>query len=213
MNTNALKKVLLLAILAILPGMKVAAQNQDWKKILEGFASAVEEKVGDKIAHKLDTVSLTGSWQYVCPDVNFESEDLLSKAGSELAAKKVEEHLAGILTKIGFNENTVFTFNSDSTYTMRTDRRTLHGTYSFNKETYDIVMTSRLNMQFNAEIVRKISKPNTMILRFQADKLMSLVKYVSGSLAQRSTNNQMSLINNLLDKYNGLALGFELKKQ
>ena len=213
MKTNTLNKVMFIAFLALLPGMKVAAQNQDWKSILKGVASVVEEKVGDKIGHNLDTVSLTGSWQYVCPDVSFESDDLLSKAGSELGAKKVEEHLAGILAKIGFNENTVFTFNSDSTYTMRTSKRTLQGTYSFNKETYEIVMTSRLNMKFNAEIVKKLSKPKSMILRFQADKLMDLFKQVSDSLAQRSTNKQMSLINNLLDKYTGLSLGFELNKQ
>ena len=210
---NNLKKNMLVAILVMLPGIKVAAQNQDWKKLLEGVASAVEEKVGDKIGHKLDTVSFTGSWQYVCPDVSFESEDFLSKAGSELAAKKVEEHLAGMLTKIGFNENTVFTFNTDSTYTMRTDKRTYSGTYSYNTETKEIVMTSRLKIKHNAEIVRKITKPRSMIIRFQADKLMNMLKSISGTLFQKSSNKQMSLINSILEKYDGLALGLELKKQ
>lgn len=211
MKTSLVKKIAFVALLAIVPNLQAVAQ--DWKSILKGVASAVEEKASEKIAEKIDTLMITGSWNYVRPDIKLESDDLLSKAGSELAVKKAEEHLVEVLTKIGINEQTVFTFNADSTYTMKTDKRTLQGTYSLNKVTREIVMTSRLKVQFTAVIDQKILKPNEMSIRFKAEKLMALVKYVSGSLAQKSTNKSIALANSLLNKYDGLQLGFELKKQ
>lgn len=211
MKTNTLRKLMMLVLLAVLPSLQAPAQ--DWKNILKGVASAVEDKASEKIAQKIDTLLIAGSWNYVCPDIKLESDDLLSKAGSELAAKKAEEQLVGVLTKIGINENTVFTFNTDSTYTLRTDKRTMQGTYSLNKATREITLTSRLNLHFKAVIDQKILKPNTLSIRFKADKLMSLAKYVSGTLAQKSTNKQIALANTLLSKYDGLTLGIELKKK
>lgn len=209
MNTISLKKLIILSLL-VWPGIQATAQ--DWKTILKGVASAVEDKASDKIAEKVDALNINGSWQYVKPDVKLESDDLLSKAGGELAVQKGEEHLKDVLTKIGINESTVLSFNSDSTYTIRTDKRTHQGTYTLNKETHEIVMTSRLKFRFSAIIDQRILKPNTLSLRFKADKLMELAKSVTGSLAQKSTSKKIELVNNLLNKYDGLTLGVELKK-
>ena len=211
MKTSTVKRMVFVALLAVVPNLQAAAQ--DWKSILKGVASAVEEKASEKIAEKIDTLMITGAWNYVRPDIKLESDDLLSKAGSEIAAKKAEEQLLDVLTKIGINENTVFTFNADSTYAMRTDKRTFQGTYSLNKQTREVVLTSRLKVQFTAEIDQKILKPNEMTIRFKAEKLMALVKHVSGTLAQKSTNKSVALVNSLLNKYDGLKLGVELKRQ
>lgn len=211
MKTKILQKILLFTLLAVLPGIKASAQ--DLESILKGVANAVGEKISEKVSEKTDTMNITGIWKYVKPDVKFDSDDLLSKAGSELAAAKAEEHLQNVLTKIGINESSVFTFNSDSTYTIQTSKRTLQGTYTINKETHEMVMTSRLKLHFTAQIGWSILKPNSLFIRFKADKLMSLVKHISGTIAQKSTNKSINLANSMLNKYDGLTLGLELKKR
>ena len=211
MRTVALKKILIVMCLVVVPVLQVSAQ--DWKSILQGVASAVEDKASEKLAGKVETLNVMGTWQYIKPDVKLESDDLLSKAGGELAVQKGEQQLKEILTKIGIDERTVFIFNSDSTYAMRTDKRTMEGTYSLNKETREIIMTSRLNLKFAAVVDQNVLKPNNMSIRFKADKLMGLVKYVTGALAQKSTSKKIALVNTLLSKYDGLTLGFELRKE
>lgn len=64
---------------------------QDLKSILSGVVSAVTNKVTG------ESSSLTGTWAYSGPDCKFESDNLLAKAGGEVAAKKVEEKMSGVL--------------------------------------------------------------------------------------------------------------------
>lgn len=64
---------------------------QDLKSILSGVVSAVANKVTG------ESSSLTGTWAYSGPDCKFESDNLLAKAGGEVAAKKVEEKMSGVL--------------------------------------------------------------------------------------------------------------------
>ena len=58
------------------------------KSILSGVANAVANKVTGESA------SLTGTWAYVGPDCKFESDNLLAKAGGEVAAKQVEDKMS-----------------------------------------------------------------------------------------------------------------------
>ena len=208
MRKNILAKIIIVTLLAFLPTVQMSAQ--DWKSILSGVADAVGKKASEKIREKIDTFTVSGTWRYSQPDCKFDSDDLLSKAGGEVAAKKVEQQMMNVLNKIGINENTVFTFNNDSTYTMRTGKRTMQGTYSLNKATKEIVMTSRLRFHFTAKVERNILKPNTMSLLFKADKLMSLAQNVTGALAKKSTNKTISTVSSLLSKYDGMNMGFVL---
>ena len=208
MKNQTFIKIFVAAMLLIMPA--TTTWGQDWKSIFSGVADALGKKASDKIASKIDTFTVSGSWQYAKPDCRFESEDLLSKAGGELAAKKVEAHMTDVLTKLGIDENTVFTFNSDSTYTMKTSKRTMQGTYSLNKETKEIIMTSKHCFHFTARVERNILKPNSMSLLFKADKLMNLAQTLTGALAQKSTSKTIASVNTLLGKYDGMNMGFEL---
>lgn len=73
----------------------VHAEAQDLKSILTGVAKAA---IGNKAttAH-----SIVGTWSYQTPECQFESDQLLAKAGGEVAAKEVEEKLQTIYDKIG----------------------------------------------------------------------------------------------------------------
>lgn len=204
-------KVILMFLLAGMPTITI--QAQDWKSILSGVANSIGEKVSEKVSDKIDTISVTGTWKYMKSDCKLQSDDPLSKVGGELAAKKVESHMEELLAKLGIDENTVFSFNSDSTYTIKIGKRTLKGTYSLNKDTKEMTMVSRLKVRSTAKVTKNVLAPTKMGLLFKADKLIALVQNVTNTLAQKSSNKTINAAKTLITKYDGMMLGIELNKQ
>lgn len=189
--------------------VSTAVSAQDWKSVLGGVVKKVEETVS-KVN---ESVSIVGTWKYTAPDCKFESDDLLSKAGGEVAAKKVEEQMSNYLSKLGFNENTVYVFNADSTYTSTVAGRTVNGTYSYNKDTKEVTLKTKIGLKITAQVSTSLLNDGTMSLLFKADKLMSLAQTVTGAVAGKSSNATVSTLNSVLSQYDGLLLGFEMKKQ
>lgn len=189
--------------------VSTAVFAQDWKSVLGGVVNKVEETVS-KVN---ESVSMVGTWKYTAPDCKFESDDLLSKAGGEVAAKKVEEQMSNYLSKLGFNENTVYVFNADSTYTSTVAGRTVNGTYSYNKDTKEVTLKTKIGLKMTAQISTSVLNGGKMSLLFKADKLMSLAQAVTGAVAGKSSNATVSTLNTVLSQYDGLLLGFEMQKQ
>lgn len=189
--------------------VSTAVSAQDWKSVLGGVVNKVEETVS-KVN---ESVSMVGTWKYTAPDCKFESDDLLSKAGGEVAAKKVEEQISNYLSKLGFNENTVYVFNADSTYTSTVAGRTVNGTYSYNKDTKEVTLKTKIGLKMTAQISTSVLNGGKMSLLFKADKLMSLAQAVTGAVAGKSSNATVSTLNTVLSQYDGLLLGFEMQKQ
>ena len=209
MSNRIFSRIFIVFIMAVLPMAQAAAQ--DWKSLLSGVASKVGEKVTEKVAEKIDTIMVAGQWVYVQPDCQFESEDLLSKAGGDFASSTIENQMSNVLSKLGVNETTVFTLSPDSTYSVTLRGHTMKGTYSVNKATKEITLTSRLRMSFTAQIKKNIIAPDKMSLLFRADKLMSFIQNITGNLAKKSSNKSISAANAILSKFDGLMLGIELK--
>lgn len=183
---------------------------QDWKSVLGGIANKVEQTVS-KVN---ENISIVGTWEYVGPDCKFESDNLLTQAGGEIAAKKVEEQMSNYLSKLGFEEKTIFVFNSDSTYTSTVNGKSVNGTYSYNKSTKELTLKTKLGIKFNAQVSNSIlNGVDKMGLLFKADKLMSLAQTVTGAAAGYSSNSALSTVNAVLSEYDGLMLGFEMKKK
>ena len=86
-----------LCVMVLMSMVAVHADAQDLKSILTGVAKAV---VGDKATTES---SIIGTWKYVGPQCQFESENLLAKAGGEVAAKEVEEKMQIVYDKVGMN--------------------------------------------------------------------------------------------------------------
>ena len=189
--------------------VSTAVSAQDWKSVLGGVVNKVEETVS-KVN---ESVSMVGTWKYTAPDCKFESDDLLSKAGGEVAAKKVEEQMSNYLSKLGFNENTVYVFNADSTYTSTVAGRTVNGTYSYNKDTKEVTLKTKIGLKMTAQISTSVLNGGKMSLLFKADKLMSLAQAVTGAVAGKSSNTTVGTLNTVLSQYDGLLLGFEMQKQ
>lgn len=68
------------------------------------------------------------TWKYSKPGCAFTSENLLAKAGGEIAANKIEEDLSKYYNKFGFSQsNTYFTFKTDGTFAAKIDGKAWNG--------------------------------------------------------------------------------------
>lgn len=196
------KKTLLKSIwiLLVMCGVSANAGAQDLKSILSGVAKAV---VGNKAT---TASSVIGTWTYSGPECQFESENLLAKAGGEMAAKEVEEKMIAVYNKVGMN-NIRYTFNEDGTYSYQMKKRTVTGSYVFNDAAKTITMTGKLGLKTVAYVT---VTGNDMSMVFKADKLMSILKTITGAASK--VNSTAATINSVAEAYDGLMLGFELKK-
>lgn len=196
------KKTLLKSIwiLLVMCGVSANAGAQDLKSILSGVAKAV---VGNKAT---TASSIIGTWTYSGPECQFESENLLAKAGGEMAAKEVEEKMIAVYNKVGMN-NIRYTFNEDGTYSYQMKKRTVTGSYVFDDAAKTITMTGKLGLKTVAYVT---VTGNDMSMVFKADKLMSILKTITG--AESKVNSTAATINSVAEAYDGLMLGFELKK-
>lgn len=196
------KKTLLKSIwiLLVMCGVSANAGAQDLKSILSGVAKAV---VGNKAT---TASSIIGTWTYSGPECQFESENLLAKAGGEMAAKEVEEKIIAVYNKVGMN-NIRYTFNEDGTYSYQMKKRTVTGSYVFDDAAKTITMTGKLGLKTVAYVT---VTGNDMSMVFKADKLMSILKTITGAASK--VNSTAATINSVAEAYDGLMLGFELKK-
>lgn len=175
-------------------------QAQSIKDILSGVISNV---VGDKATTES---SFKGTWKYNAPACEFESDNLLAKAGGTAAAEKIEKRVAPLLKSVGVN-GIVYTFDGKGNYTSKIKKRVTEGTYKFDSKAKTITFTSTIGMAYTAHVAVQGS---TMTLTFEADKLMTTLKTISNATSKLSTT--AALINTLMNSYSGMRVGFELKK-
>ena len=175
-------------------------QAQSIKDILSGVISNV---VGDKATTES---SFKGTWKYNAPACEFESDNLLAKAGGTAAADKIEKRVAPLLKSVGVN-GIVYTFDGKGKYTSKIKKRVTEGTYKFDSKAKTITFTPTIGMAYTAHVAVQGS---TMTLTFEADKLMTTLKTISNATSKLSTT--AALINTLMNSYSGMRVGFELKK-
>lgn len=180
-----------------------SAQAQGLKDLLnkENIEKAVNSLTGK------NTANMTGTWEFSGAALEFESDNLLQKAGGSLAATAVEKKLDGFLEKVGIEPAQMsFTFNEDSTFQTTVKGKNLKGNYSYNEA------TQKINLKF-AKLIGINTKVNCtsqqMELLFPSDKLLDLISF----LASKSNNSTLQSISSLADSYDGMMLGFTLQKQ
>ena len=145
------------------------------------------------------------TWKYSKPGCAFTSENLLAKAGGEIAANKVEEKLSEYYSKFGFSgSNTYFTFNTDGTFTSKIDGKSWKGNYTFDEKTHAIQLKGLL-LSMSGYATKTT---NGISLLFDQKKLLNLIKTM-GALKGSST---LSAIGTIANNYDGMRVGFEMSK-
>ena len=147
------------------------------------------------------------TWKYSKPGCAFTSENLLAKAGGEIAASKIEEDLSKYYSKFGFSKsNTSFTFKTDGTFAAKIDGKSWNGTYTFDEKTHAIQLKGLL-LSASGFATRTT---NGISLLFEQKKLLTLVKTLSKLNLTGSTT--MSAVSSIVDNYDGVRVGFEMTK-
>lgn len=168
--------------------------------IINGILNNV---IGSGTFSKQDLCAHT--WKYSKPGCAFTSENLLAKAGGEIAANKVEEKLGEYYSKFGFSSsNTYFTFNTDGTFTSKIDGKSWQGNYTFDEKTHAIQLKGLL-LSMSGYATKTT---NGISLLFDQKKLLNLIKTI-GSLKGNST---LSALGTIANNYDGMRVGFEMNK-
>lgn len=145
------------------------------------------------------------TWKYSKPGCAFTSENLLAKAGGEIAANKVEEELEDYYKKFGFSSsNTYFTFNTDGTFSAKIDGKAWNGTYTFDEKTHAIQLKGLL-LSASGYATKTT---NGISLLFDQKKLLNLIK----ALSAFKGSSTLSAVGSIANNYDGMQVGFEMTK-
>ena len=153
---------------------------------------------------KLTQRQLIGNWSYSGPGCAFTSENLLAKAGGEVAATKIEQELQPYYDKLGFSaSNTRITFNEDQTFSATIAGKSFSGKYTFDEANAKLTMQTLL-FSFNCYAKREYGG---ISLLFESKKLLTVLQ----TIALMSGNDTYQKIGELSKNYDGVRLGFDMK--
>lgn len=187
-------------ILGAVLGGNSNSSSSAGSNIINGILNNV---IGSGTFSKQDLCAHT--WKYSKPGCAFTSENLLAKAGGEIAANKVEEKLGEYYSKFGFSgSNTYFTFKTDGTFAAKIDGKSWQGNYTFDEKTHAIQMKGLL-LSMSGYATKTT---NGISLLFDQTKLLNLIKTM-GALKGSST---LSAIGTIANNYDGMRVGFEMTK-
>lgn len=186
----------------LLGGGTTTGSSSTGSSIINGILNNV---IGSATFSQADLCAHT--WKYSKPGCAFTSENLLAKAGGEIAANKIEEDLSKYYSKFGFsNSNTYFTFKTDGTFAAKIDGKAWNGTYTFDEKTHAIQLKGLL-LSASGFATRTA---NGISLLFEQKKLLTLIKTLSKLNLTGSTT--MSAVSSIVDNYDGVRIGFEMTK-
>ena len=153
---------------------------------------------------KLSQTDIIGTWSYVEPACAFTSENLLAKAGGSVAAKTVNEKLLPVYKSLHISSgNTQLTFNENGQFTGKIGGFPMSGTYTFDAANGLVKMKSLTT--FTAHLTRSTHGMN---FTFESKKILTLLQTVSAL----SGNTTLSTIGDISKQFNGVRLGFAMKK-
>lgn len=163
----------------------------------------------DDIANETRRINLTlqGDWKYNAPSVGVSGKNLLAGIAKSIAKGKLKKKLKNAYKKIGLDKaRPQFVFNVDGTCSMKLMGASVKGTYNYNPTTEKITFKWH-GVPMNASLKRDGKKK--LQLTFDADKLLSLMSL----LGRFSDSSTIKALSTLLDNYEDVMVGFELKKQ
>ena len=215
MKKNSLKATILAAILTLggcttLGTGSTTGTTGAGTDIVSAGAAILENLLGGLLSNTLTEQSFIGTWTYQEPQVRFESENLLTKAGGAVVAQSIEKNLDKYLSKVGISKGaTTYTFNSDKTFTISTKGRTISsGTYSYDRANKILNLNGTLGI-LNQKCTVGLDGSNLCLL-YDADKLLSVFNGVGSLLGKNSSLGTVASV--FGENYDGMKVGFSLSK-
>ena len=176
--------------------------------ILNGVdaSSALGNILGSVLGiNKVSETTILGTWKYAGPGCAFTSDNLLAKAGGEVAAQKVKSQLQSHYSSLGLNSsNTYISFKEDKTFSGKVDGKTLSGTYTLDVNSGQITLKTLL-LTMNGYVNLNTTG---MSLLFESQKLLTILQ----GLGALSGNTTMSAVGELSKNYKGVRIGFDMAR-
>ena len=167
-----------------------------------GVVNAISSVIG---LDKVKAQNLIATWSYSAPGCAFTSENLLAKAGGEVAAVQIEEKLLPYYKQVGItSSNTFITFNEDGTFTSKIAGTPFSGKYTFDEATQKITLKGLL-LSVNCYAKKEL---NGISILFEAKKLLTVLQTMSAM----SGNKDLQTIGDLSKNYEGVRVGFDMKR-
>ncbi len=167
-----------------------------------GVVNAISSVIG---LDKVKAQNLIATWSYSAPGCAFTSENLLAKAGGEVAAVQIEEKLLPYYKQVGITSgNTFITFNEDGTFTSKIAGTPFSGKYTFDEATQKITLKGLL-LSVNCYAKKEL---NGISILFEAKKLLTVLQTMSAM----SGNKDLQTIGDLSKNYDGVRVGFDMKR-
>lgn len=146
-----------------------------------------------------------GTWYYATPGVAFTSENTLAKAGGEVVASQIKDKLAGYYSSVGLKKsNTMFTFNKNNTFSGKVDGKSVSGTWTYDANNQKITLKTLL---FTIPVYAKETS-NGMSFLMESKKLLTVLQ----TAAALTGNSNLQAIGELSKNYDGVRMGFDMKK-
>ena len=191
------KSFLSIAFLAVFMLTATNSQAQSWSDLLNKDNIS---KVVNAITGTTESIDMTGTWSYKGSAVEFESDNLLMKAGGAAAATMAENKLNEQLSKIGIKDGQM-----SCTFTSTVGKKTLKGTYSYNASTKQVDLKYLKLLNLHAKVNCSSS---SLELLFNSDKLLKLMAFIGS----KSSSTALKTVSSLAENYDGMMLGFQLSK-
>jgi len=203
-----MKKIKMTMIAAVCMALVSCGSSTSLSQVLgamtngAGIVNAITSVIG---LDKVRAADLVGSWKYSNPGCAFTSENLLAKAGGEVAAVQIEEKVAPYYQKVGISaSNTYITFNQDGTFSSKIAGTTFSGTYTFNESSQQIKLKGLL-LSVNCYAKREM---RGISILFEAKKLLTMLQAMSAL----SGNANLQTLGDLSKQYDGVRIGFDMQK-
>jgi len=149
---------------------------------------------------------IKGEWTFNAPCVDVSGRNFLDGLGKPIAKSKLKKKLKDAYKKIGlYKARPQFTFNDDGTCSIAMLGASLKGSYNYNPDT-DKITFKWHGVPLTAHLKRDGKKK--LQLTFDADKFLSLISLLS----KVSNNSALKALSFLVDHYDDVMVGFELKK-
>ncbi|MCF0176778.1 MAG: DUF4923 family protein [Bacteroidales bacterium] len=184
-----------------------SSQTTQGKQTKSGSIMDVLSGVGDIISKTLGitTTDIVGVWTYQEPAVLFESDDMLTKAGGQVAAQKVAQTLDGYYQKVGITPGKMkMSFDKNGNFTQSIGGKTLSGTYTLENGNINLVYSGGVQQIIGTTQF----EGNNLVVVVDVTKLLNAVKSLSGY----TNNAAISTIAALAANFNGMKAGFRFSK-
>lgn len=150
--------------------------------------------------------TISGTWKYNGPSVGVSGKNVLAGVAKPFAKSKLKKKLKKAYKKVGLDRvRPEFSFNPDGTCAIGVMGKTLKGSYNYNPD-LETISIKWHGLPLNAKLRRDGKKK--LHLTFDADKLLSLISF----MGRFSDSSAIKALSTLLDNYEDVMVGFELKK-